>query len=107
MVEKILIANRGEVACRIIKTAKKIILPTITMSVLNISNLSAQEPQTKNLQPSSNNRSLAYNRKVMLNISDEIDKRADWFVNNFLLAAKKHLSALQNSQNKKVVEKTR
>ena len=85
----------------IIKTAKKIILPTITMAVLNISNLSAQEPQTKNLQPSSNNRSLAYNRKVMLNISDEIDKRADWFVNNFLLAAKKHLSALQNSQNKK------
>jgi len=39
----------------IIKTAKKIILPTITMAVLNISNLSAQEPQTKNLQPSSNN----------------------------------------------------
>ena len=35
MIKKILIANRGEIACRIIKTAKKLKIKTVSINELN------------------------------------------------------------------------
>ena len=40
MIKKILIANRGEIACRIIKTAKK--LKTKTVSIYSDSDINAE-----------------------------------------------------------------
>ncbi len=89
----------------IIKTAKKLILPTVTVAALNVSNLNAQEQRPQQLSDRDNietvKNTLAHNRKVVFNLGNEIDARADWFVDNFLLAAQKHLDALQNSSNKK------
>lgn len=91
----------------IIKTARKVILPTITIAALNVSNLSAQpqsntkSDKTQTLTENVDKNLLAYNRKVVLDISSEIDGRAEWFVNNFLLAAQSHLDAIQKTRNKK------
>ncbi len=95
----------------IIKTAKKVILPTITIAALNVSNLSAQpqsDTKSDKTQPLTENidkNLLAYNRKVVLDLSSEIDSRADWFINNFLIAAQNHLDAIQKTRNKKAYVK--
>ena len=103
----------------IIKAGEKFLLPTLTAMALNISNVQAQEHPEKtnaavkdNIETSAfdfsetdNSNLLAYRSKVCFNINAEVDKRADWFISNFLEAAKKHLDRITHCGNKKAYVK--
>lgn len=103
----------------VLKAGKKILLPMATAMALNISNIHAQErpsphqdrlPETPelptyglpndNASSDNNGNLLAYERKVVFDIDSEVDKRADWFISNFLDAARKHLYQISHTSNK-------
>ena len=93
---------------RFLRRVGRRVLPLLTTTLVGISGVKAQElPKSSDFEAVSDLYSFNAQKKniddkqlVIFDVRSEVSKRADWFVNNFLDSAKRHLNALKTCNNK-------